>query len=135
MSTKLEGGCLCGAIAFEVVQDFKAFYHCHCSQCQTLTGSAFASNLFTHPDNIDWLKGESFIIKYEHPEREFSKSFCKVCGSSVPFINKRKSSLIIPAGSLSLDVGVPLEANIFVTEKVCRLTSEEKVKNYDYFPE
>lgn len=134
MTNKLKGGCLCGDISFEIEQNFKAFYHCHCKQCQTLTGSAFASNLFTQPDNITWLKGEDSVSKYEHPDREFSKWFCKSCGSAVPFINKRKTSLIVPAGSLQSDIDEPLKANIFVTEKVCRLTSDNKVNNYDLFP-
>jgi hypothetical protein len=53
---KLTGACLCGSIAFSLKDDFKAFYQCHCKQCQQLTGSAFASNIFTDLDNISWIK-------------------------------------------------------------------------------
>ena len=100
-----------------------------------LTGSAFASNLFTAPGNITLLQGEGSIHVYEHPEREISKSFCKVCGSALPFLNKRKTSLVVPAGSLNCDVSKPLDANIFVSEKVCRLSADYEVKEFDGFPE
>jgi hypothetical protein len=36
MSDKISGGCLCGAVTYEVVNDFTRFYFCHCGQCQKL---------------------------------------------------------------------------------------------------
>jgi hypothetical protein len=59
---KLMGGCLCGVVKFSLNEDFKAFYQCHCRQCQQLTGSAFASNLFTEPNNIEWLEGVDKVV-------------------------------------------------------------------------
>lgn len=135
MSNKIKGGCLCGAIEYQIDDDFKAFYQCHCRQCQTLTGSAFASNLFTHPDNIVWLKGIDSISVYEHPEREFSKSFCKICGSAVPFVNKTKTSLIVPAGSVTSKFEKSLDANIFMSEEACWSKSDLDVKSYELLPE
>lgn len=135
MSNKLNGGCLCGEVKFELDEDFKAFYQCHCKQCQTLTGSAFASNLFTHPQNISWLSGVDSIVVYEHPDREFSKSFCKSCGSAVPFVNKKRTSLIVPAGSLKSSIRAMVQANIFVSEKAFWSNAEAEIKNYECFPE
>lgn len=135
MSNKINGGCLCGAVKFELEEDFKAFYQCHCKQCQVLTGSAFASNLFTHPQNISWLSGMGSVVVYEHPDRDFSKSFCKSCGSAVPFVNKKRTSLIVPAGSLASEIREKVQANIFVSEKSCWSSTEADIKNYDNFPE
>lgn len=135
MSNKLSGGCLCGTIKFELEEKFKAFYQCHCKQCQVLTGSAFASNLITRPQNISWLSGEESVAAYVHPERDFSKSFCKHCGSAVPFVNKSGTSLIVPAGSLTSVLNEKLQANIFVSEKACWSSVEPEVENYDFFPE
>jgi hypothetical protein len=135
MSNKINGGCLCGAIKFELDEDFKAFYLCHCKQCQTLTGSAFASNLLTHPRNISWLTGIDSVITYEHPDREFSKSFCKFCGSALPFVNKTRTSLVVPAGSLRSEIQEKVQANIFVSEKACWSFTEPDLKNHERFPE
>lgn len=131
---KLIGGCLCGVVEFTLNEDFKAFYQCHCRQCQQLTGSAFASNLFTEPNNIEWLEGVDKVVSYEHSEREFSKSFCGTCGSAMPFLNKTKTSLIVPAGSLNNPPSIEPLANIFVSEQACWLEPGQKAKSFDHFP-
>jgi len=135
LTNQLTGSCLCGEIEFSLNENFKAFYQCHCRQCQQLTGSAFASNLFTETENIIWIKGQDKITLYEHPEREFSKSFCNTCGSAIPFINKSKTSLIVPAGSLNEMPSVEPQANIFTSEEACWLKSGAKAKNFKHFPE
>ncbi len=135
MSRTLSGECLCGRVKFSVTDSFKAFYQCHCKQCQQLTGSAFASNIFTAADNIQWLCGQDQITIYEHPSREFSKSFCKTCGSAVPFLNKTKTSLIVPAGSLNELPDIQPQANIFTSEEACWLKSGLKAEKFSGFPE
>ena len=131
---KLHGECLCGKVTFVLKDDFKAFYQCHCKQCQQLTGSAFASNLFTQVDNIEWLSGEENVVNFDHADREFSKAFCRYCGSALPFINQSKSSLIVPAGSLLEDPSVVPQANIFSNEKVCWLDQGLQAKEFESFP-
>lgn len=135
MSKQLTGGCLCGSVKFSVTDSFKAFYQCHCKQCQQLTGSAFASNIFTDPDNIEWIVGESNITNYEHPSRGFSKSFCEVCGSAVPFVNKAKTSLIVPAGSLNELPEMQPQANIFTSEEACWLKPGLQAESFSGLPE
>lgn len=114
---KLNGGCLCGQVKFQVDEDFVRFYQCHCRQCQQLTGSAFASNLFTQPQNISWLKGAELISNYVDQERDFSKAFCRNCGSALPFVTRSAKALIVPAGSLDVSPKFALQANIFTAEK------------------
>ena len=38
---KITGGCHCGAITYEAEVDPGKVSVCHCTDCQTLTGSAF----------------------------------------------------------------------------------------------
>ena len=135
MSKQLSGACLCGKVEFVLKADFKAFYQCHCKQCRQLTGTAFASNLFTGVDNIVWLKGGDEVAHYEHPQREFSKSFCRQCGSALPFVNKSKTSLIVPAGSLNEMPDIRPQANIFTSEQACWLEAGANAEKFRYFPE
>lgn len=135
MSNRINGGCLCGAISFELDENFRTFYQCHCKQCQILTGSAFASNLITHPQNITWLSGIDSIVVCQYPDRDFSKSFCKCCGSAVPFVNKSRTSLMVPAGSLCSEIGEKVQANIFMSETVCWASLEPDVRNFEFFQE
>src|SRR5579883_3197599 len=42
---RIEGGCHCGAIAFAAAVDPDNVRICHCTDCQTLTGSAYRANV------------------------------------------------------------------------------------------
>lgn len=42
MELPLRGGCVCGAIRYEIAQEPLRVYVCHCKDCQRFTGSAFA---------------------------------------------------------------------------------------------
>jgi hypothetical protein len=134
MTNKLSGGCLCGYVEFSLEDNFSAFYQCHCKQCQNLTGSAFASNLITTPENIEWIKGADNIKKYDHPFRDFAKAFCGSCGSAVPFVNKSKRSLIVPAGSLKSFPAIRPQANIFTSEEACWLKAGQGAQEFEGFP-
>jgi len=135
MKQKLTGECLCGAVQFAIKDELKDFYQCHCKQCQKLTGSAFASNILTAPGNIEWLKGQHSITAYEHPTRVFSKSFCSICGSGLPFVNKSKTALVIPAGSLNEQPDLTPQANIFTSEEAYWLKPGRQAKGFVGFVE
>lgn len=41
ITRRLFGRCFCGAIKFEVADEFEYSAYCHCSNCRRTTGSAF----------------------------------------------------------------------------------------------
>lgn len=135
MRNQLNGSCLCGEVTYVVEERFEAFYFCHCSQCQKVTGSAFASNILTSTDNIKWLTGANNIKNYENPTRAFSKAFCKNCGAGVPHLNKSKTNLVIPAGSLIDRPSISPTANIFKPEGPSWLEQGLSAKQFKGFPE
>jgi hypothetical protein len=117
MGEKINGSCLCGKVTYSVNKDFSDFYFCHCQQCQKISGSAFAANLLTSIDNIQWLSGTQFLKRFEYPGRNFTKVFCSECGSGMPFVNQSGKALIIPAGSLDQAVNFKVGNNIFWAER------------------
>ena len=133
MINRISGECLCGSVKFSVAEQFDSFYLCHCKQCQKTTGSAFAANLFTATDNITWVAGEKFINKYQHPTRDFSKSFCNNCGSGLPYVNKSGTSLVIPAGTLCGPLSIFPQAQIFVGECPNWLSQALSSKQFEGF--
>lgn len=135
MENKLHGGCLCGKVTFVLNNDFRKFYVCHCKQCQQLTGSAFAANLFTSPDNIQWLSGDNEVQQYVHETRSFSKAFCRHCGSALPIVTKSGRALLVPAGSINGEPSLMPQASIFSAEEACWLEAGTKAKRFDAFPE
>ncbi|GAB3033763.1 GFA family protein [Bowmanella dokdonensis] len=133
MENTLTGQCLCGQVRFTLRDNFRNFHLCHCKQCQQLTGSAFAANLFTDMGNIEWTQGRDRLTTYRHPSRDFSHAFCKSCGSALPYINKRNTALVVPAGSLNDMPKITPQANIFVTEQVCWLEEGRLAERFEGF--
>lgn len=133
-SKKIKGSCLCGAVSFEVVDTFDKLFFCSCDQCRQITGSAFASNLFTSIDGFDWLGGTGDIANYQVPGRDISKSFCRICGSGVPWINGDGTKMIVPAGSLSESPDVVERVRIFALEQPSWASGLEHVSAHSKFP-
>ena len=57
MGEQLDGGCACGAVRYRLT-DAPMFVHCcHCTSCQTETGSAFVLNALVESDRVEILAG------------------------------------------------------------------------------
>ena len=56
---KIDGGCHCGYIAYEAEVDPDKVRICHCTDCQTLSGSAFRTVAFTDPGSFKLRSGEA----------------------------------------------------------------------------
>ena len=111
---KVGGSCFCAKVSYEISGNMGVFQYCHCSRCQKVTGSAHASNLFVAPEDFKWLGGEDHVGRYDPPETKyFATSFCKQCGSLLPWLSKSGRVFIIPAGTLDGDPGVRPTQNIF----------------------
>lgn len=136
MAKSINGSCLCGQVECEVVGPFKRFYQCHCDRCQKKTGSAFASLIFTNPDQIKWISGQELIKRYDLPHAvRFSNSFCSNCGSQVPYLSRDGSALVIPAGYLNGDPEIRPSANIFWQEKGCWFDAGQAATKFDRYPD
>lgn len=100
-SDTFSGGCLCGAVRYEISGDTRTFLHCHCERCRRSTGTGHASNLIIKPDSVHWLSGEDKLASYKVPQAErFRTVFCTTCGSPLPRVAPDMSIAVIPAGSL-----------------------------------
>ncbi len=62
-----EGGCSCGQVRYEITSDPLIVHGCHCSWCQTQSGSAFAINALIEADRVKILKGEVEVIDTPSP--------------------------------------------------------------------
>jgi len=132
---KIKGSCLCNAVSFEVVKAFDKLFFCSCDQCRQITGSAFASNLFVTADGFNWLSGAEDIVRYQVPGRDISKTFCRICGSGVPWSSGDGSKVVVPAGSLHEEPVVGERTRIFAAEQPSWSLSLEQIKTHPGFPE
>lgn len=54
-SDTLRGGCACGAVRYRLTKAPMFVHCCHCSECQRLSGSAFAVNAPIEMDKVELL--------------------------------------------------------------------------------
>jgi hypothetical protein len=131
----LKGGCLCGAVKYEVTGEAKRFYHCHCSRCRKVTGTGHASNMFLQPANLKWLSGEELVRSFKVPEaKRFSNSFCSVCGSRLPRQAKESDVVMIPAGSLDDAAPINPQARIFSGSRASWSCTDDEIPAYPELP-
>ena len=76
----LTGGCLCGAVRFEVDEPPTAATYCHCTRCQRRTGTAASAQAVVVPGSVRVVSGDDVIRAYEPPDG-FPKAFCSLCGA------------------------------------------------------
>lgn len=132
---KIKGSCLCGDVTYQFVGPVKVFQYCHCSRCQKITGSAHASNIIIDPHNFEWLTGEEQVGRFELPDAKyFASSFCKKCGSSLPWVTQSGTAQIVPAGTLDDDPDARPKHNIFYADKACWYDDVNSLVKYDALP-
>ena len=73
------GGCLCGAVRFEV-DDLGPASYCHCTRCQRRTGTGSSAQVRVPRGSVSVLQGEELLRAWEPPGGA-PKVFCGACGS------------------------------------------------------
>ena len=53
-----DGGCLCGEVRYRLLEDPVGLHACHCTNCQTRTGSAFGMTMVVLATSVEILVGE-----------------------------------------------------------------------------
>ncbi len=132
---KVTGSCLCGEVSYQLTGNMGIFQYCHCSRCRKYTGSAFASNIFVHPDQFEWRSGEDHVHMYNLPDtKHFATSFCKKCGSSLPWQAQSGRVVVIPAGTLDGDPELRPMQNIFCASRAEWYSEPASLPEHDALP-
>jgi len=81
---KIDGRCHCGYITYQAEIDPEKVMICHCSDCQTLSGSAFRTVVLTRENTFKLLSGEPKIyVKTGESGTSRPQSFCPQCGTPI----------------------------------------------------
>jgi hypothetical protein len=74
------GGCLCGAVRYQVRAEPFTIYCCHCTDCQRRTGSAFAISMIVPRGALMLMRGAPVEIKTTLADgRVKTGKSCAVC--------------------------------------------------------
>jgi hypothetical protein len=82
---RIDGSCHCGAIAFEAEADPEKTTICHCTDCQTITGSAFRVNIPVAGTDLKLLRGEParYLKTTAESGNPRLQAFCPICGTQL----------------------------------------------------
>jgi hypothetical protein len=107
------GGCLCGAVRYEVAGPLREVVICHCSRCLRTHGHAAAYSAcerahlrLVRYDGLRW---------YAASARE--RGFCARCGASVFWRADGRPTVSIAAGTLDQPTGLRTVAHVYTADR------------------
>ena len=81
---KIDGRCHCGHITYTAEIDPAQVQICHCTDCQTMTGSAFRTVAMSREGSFTLLSGTlKEYVKTAESGRQRVQSFCPECGTPI----------------------------------------------------
>jgi hypothetical protein len=94
----LSGKCLCGAVRYEVADEFLYAQNCHCSQCRAATGSAFKPFAGIEREKLRITEGDDNLLVFGTDELNDTR--CATCGSFLYSVVRDGRYVHVAMGSL-----------------------------------
>ena len=130
----LYGGCLCGAIRWEIDGDFDEMSHCHCSACRKSHGTAFSTYGRAAKQSFRFSQGEERLRRYRSSP-PVERCFCSICGSNLLFLFDGLPEVVwVTVGSCDGDPVRRPQAHIFVGSKAGWFDITDALPQYPEYP-
>ena len=108
------GGCLCGAVRYEVHGPLREVVNCHCGQCRRSHGHVAA---YTSAKRGDLVLTEDRGLQWYHSSDFARRGFCGDCGASLFWEPIGQGRVSIAAGGIDAPSGFTTVRNIFTAHK------------------
>ena len=128
----IEGRCRCGAVRYTLaLDDLPLTYACHCTDCQTWSGSAFSQQAVVAEDAIE-TSGPITVFELTSPSGRISRQrMCEVCHTRVFNTNSARPGMaVIRAGTLDRSNALIVTAHIWTRSKQPWLELPEDVPSW-----
>jgi hypothetical protein len=112
------GGCLCGAVRYEVHGGLMPVINCHCSKCRRFHGHVGAYTA-TRRENLILVKtsGLKWYRSIQDETPDVHRGFCQECGSSLFWDPRGKQNISIAAGSIDPPTNLLTERHVWLAQK------------------
>jgi hypothetical protein len=110
----MTGGCLCGAVRYELRGKATSVSYCHCSMCRKWHGHVGA---YAAVDRAHFAVVEPRGLKWHTSSPSARRGFCTECGSSLFFDETGDPKLAFCPGTLDGPTGLRSKAHIFIGSK------------------
>ncbi|WP_292429362.1 GFA family protein [Mesorhizobium sp.] len=124
----LAGKCFCGAVRYEVADQFAYAANCHCSNCRRTTGSAFKPFAGIERDKFRLTAGDDGLLIYG--DASGHDAHCAQCGSLIYSLVREGAYVHIAMGTLVDDPSIRPSAHIFVGSKAPWFTITDDLPQY-----
>jgi len=130
------GGCRCGAVRYTLaLNDLPLTYACHCTDCQTWSGSAFSQQALV-PEAALEVSGSIVIYELTSPSGRTSRQrMCGVCHTRIFNTNSARAGVaVIRAGTLDRSNELVVTAHIWMRSKQPWLELPDNVPSWPEAP-
>ncbi|ESX26365.1 MULTISPECIES: GFA family protein [unclassified Mesorhizobium] len=128
MSRRLTGKCFCGAVQYEVADEFVYAANCHCSNCRRTTGSAFKPFAGIEREKLALAEGHHGLIHFGDSGHD---AHCSRCGSLLYSLVRDGAYVHVAMGTLVDDPTIRPTAHIFVGSKAPWFTIADDLPQYE----
>ena len=131
-----KGGCLCGAITYEVSSDPINVRNCHCDDCRKATGASFATNVFVKLEDLTITKGTQSTYQHSADSgNTLTKEFCPECGSQLFGHNSAKPGIRgVRVGSIDDASFVRPSENLYCSRALPFTHLADDLDNFEEMP-
>jgi hypothetical protein len=111
----LAGACRCGAVRYEIADEFLYAANCHCSECRAATGSAFKAFAGIEREKLTITKGLEDIAVFG--DADLNDTRCRACGCFLFSVVRGGAYVHVAMGSLVDAPAIRPTEHIFVGSK------------------
>jgi len=138
MDLPLTGGCVCGAVRYEVTAAPLMMFRCHCRDCQRVTGGAFLPGVLVSSPAFQLTKGE---LKYHYTPSlaggQHKRGFCAECGSRITggeFDQRPGNTIGLTVGSFDDSSWFQPQMDIFVGDMQPWDQKDPNSPKFEHYP-
>ncbi len=113
MTGPIRGGCLCGAMVFEITPPLRDAVACHCTSCRKQSGHYWAATSVPK-DRFRLIRDEGLAWFSTSPAAR--RGFCRICGSFLFWDPAAEERISLSPGALEGPTGIGVACHIFTEE-------------------
>ena len=120
-SSRIEGGCACRAVRYRLLSAPLIVHACHCTECQRLTGTAFALNALIESDRLETLAGTPRAVPVTGTSGKPQTIFrCPACGVALwsHYPGAGTKLAFVRVGTLDEPARLPPDIHIFTSTRL-----------------
>lgn len=102
MKLPITGGCLCGALRYQISKQPFGQANCHCRACQHATGGAYAPVLLVPTEGFAIIGEYCQYLSKGDSGHDVARAFCGRCGTTV-FAHTTRVETMRPVYAVTLD--------------------------------